>query len=388
MEAKIKINDKNIVICEISGAINSANANEFESALKDYPGEKSGIIIDAKNLEYISSAGLRVILSAKKRSKDLLFKVINVSNDVKNIFDVTGFSEIIDIEQGKRHISVSGCKVIGHGACGECFRIDDETIVKLYYPHISDEEIEREKALAKKAFVMGIPTAISYDIVECDGRKGVVYELIKSKTLSELIREDNHNKEHYLDLFSDVVKKVNSIHDENNELPDFKLSNKDDIKKIDFISDEEREYLYKFIDLVPSGNTVIHGDLNLNNIMVENDECVLIDMGELSKGHSMWDISRIIYSMAFANPSSGLNEFYKMDSSEVTLLLNGFIERYFGSDLESAISKNEETKWLMPLTYFRCCTGMIRKNRFPEEKIDFALDILRNKLIPFVKENS
>lgn len=385
MEINVKINEDDIVIVSVKGSINSVNANEFEASLKEYPSIHNGIYIDFKDLDYISSAGLRVILSVKKRCNNLPFKVINVSNDVKSIFDVTGFSEIIDIEKRVREISIEGCKMIGHGACGECYRLDDETIVKLYYSHISDEEIENEKALAKKAFVMGIPTAISFDVVECNGRKGVIYELIKSKTLTELIRENPENKEHYLDMFANVVKKINSIHSDDPLLPNFKDVNRNDIKKVVGISEIEREYLYKFIDLIPEGNTVIHGDLNLNNIMVENDECVLIDMGDLSKGNSLFDFSRIAFSMIYANPENGINTFYNLPSSEINELFNGFINRYFGCSLEQAIKNNENGKWILPLTWFRVVTAMIRENRFPLEKVEMAKDILKNKLIPFIK---
>lgn len=48
---------------------------------------------------------------------------------------------------------------------------------------------------------------LSYDIVECDGRTGVMYELIKSKTLGELMREDEENLDKYIDMYVDVCKK-------------------------------------------------------------------------------------------------------------------------------------------------------------------------------------
>lgn len=59
-------NNNNIITATIIGSINSSNAGEFEAALQDYPSDTDGIVIDAKDLEYISSAGLRVILNAKK----------------------------------------------------------------------------------------------------------------------------------------------------------------------------------------------------------------------------------------------------------------------------------------------------------------------------------
>ena len=168
METNIR-HDGQLSVVELTGSINSGNAHEFEDALSGEPSSEEGVIIDAGGLEYISSAGLRVLLAAKKRCKGKIFRVVNVNDEVMNVFDVTGFSEIMDISRAVRQLSVEGCDRIGAGACGEVFRLDDETIIKLYYPRVKKEEIEQEKALAKKAFVMGVPTAISYDIVEADG---------------------------------------------------------------------------------------------------------------------------------------------------------------------------------------------------------------------------
>ena len=370
----------------VEGSINSANAAEFGEALAALPGEAESIKLDIAGLEYISSAGLRVLLSLKKRCGEKPFRVINASIEVMDVFNMTGFSEIMDIEPICRKISIDGCEMIGRGACGECYRIDDETIIKLYYNNTHVESIEHEKSLAKKAFVMGIPTAISYDIVEANGRKGVVYELIKSKTLGELIRADNTKLDEYVKMYADTCKKVHMIHTSDTEIPSFKEVNRADIANVTGITDEERQYLHRFLDLVPEADTCIHGDLNINNIMVQGDECCLIDMGELSTGIPMFDISRILFSMVYANTAIGeYNSFYKMQSSEVSELYEKFFRDYFGCDtVEEAEKTDPEVRWLYPLAWFRCCTSMLKGDRWPQEKRQMALDLLRNKLIPFV----
>lgn len=385
MKATVEIKD-GIALVRVEGSVNSANANEFENAMNIDVSELDGMTVDAKELEYISSAGLRVILSAKKRCKGKQFKVINVNNDVKSIFDVTGFSDIMDVSSAVRQISVEGCKRIGAGACGECFRVDDETIVKLYYSHIAPDEIEREKALAKKAFVMGVPTAISYDIVEADGRTGVMYELINSKTLCELIRDDPDRLEEYVDMYVDVCKSVGSIHTSDPEIPSFKELNRADILKVTELTDGEKDYLYRFIDLVPDGDTCIHGDLNINNIMVQGGECCLIDMGEFSTGTSMFDISRIIFSMSYSNAGDeGMNSFYKLPNETVRKILDMFLWKFFdGETVEEAAKKNPEVEWLYPLAWFRACTSMLRSARWPEDKVKLAYKLFKEKLVPFV----
>ncbi len=374
----------------VEGSVNSANAAEFGNALSGLPEGADEIILDIADLAYISSAGLRVILALKKRCGNKLFKVINANSEVMEVFNMTGFSEIMDIEPACRKISVEGCEVIGRGACGECYRIDDETIIKLYYEGGDIAMIEHEKALAKKAFVMGIPTAISYDIVEADGRKGVVYELIKSKTLGELIRSDRSKLDEYVAMYVDICKKINSIHTNDPEIPSFKDMNRADIARVTGVSDEEIQMLHRFIDLVPDGDTCIHGDLNINNIMVQDGECCLIDMGELSTGMSMFDLSRIAFSMVYANTEKGVfNSFYKMEPEEVDEIYRKFFRGYFGCDtVEEAEKTNPDVRWLEPLAWFRACVSMLKGNSWGDHFRQKALVLLREKLIPFVKRES
>lgn len=384
METNIR-HEGQLSVVELTGSINSGNAHEFEDALSGEPSSEEGVIIDAGGLEYISSAGLRVLLAAKKRCKGKIFRVVNVNDEVMNVFDVTGFSEIMDISRAVRQLSVEGCDRIGAGACGEVFRLDDETIIKLYYPRVKKEEIEQEKALAKKAFVMGVPTAISYDIVEADGRTGVVYELIKSKTIGELIRGDEDHLEEYVDMYAAVCRQIHGIEAEPGQLPSFKDINRSDIPNVTGITEEERVYLHRFLDLIPDRMNCLHGDLNINNIMVQNGECCLIDMGEFSTGTPMFDLSRILFSMEFAGAAKGeFNSFYKLPQDIVTHILHLFLEKYFGCPLAEAEKTYPDAAWLYPLAWFRCCTSLLKGDRWGEEKRAMALDILRTQLIPFV----
>jgi hypothetical protein len=65
-----------------------------------------------------------------------------------------------------REVSIEGLKKISAGQNGDVYRLNDEQILKVYNPwSISIEKIRREKESAKRAFIRGIPTAISFDIV-------------------------------------------------------------------------------------------------------------------------------------------------------------------------------------------------------------------------------
>ena len=84
---------------KVSGRLDSMTAPELESVIKDSLDGVEELVLDFENLEYISSAGLRVVLGARKAMGDSgSFAVKNLCSDVREIFDITGFSDIITIE--------------------------------------------------------------------------------------------------------------------------------------------------------------------------------------------------------------------------------------------------------------------------------------------------
>lgn len=149
-----------ILTISLTGRVDSSNAETVEAEIRAICQSDSAqaLVLDAEDLQYISSAGLRVILRLRK--SDPTLKIVNVSSEIYDIFDMTGFTEMLSIEKAYRRLSVEGCEVIGRGANGEVYRLDPDTIIKVYLNPDSLPDIHRERELARKAFVMGIPTAI------------------------------------------------------------------------------------------------------------------------------------------------------------------------------------------------------------------------------------
>ncbi len=94
-----KKKEGNRLVLAVSGRLDTMTAPELESVIKDNMDGVEELILDFKDLEYISSAGLRVVLGARKAMGDKgSFAVRNLCSDVREIFDITGFSDIITIE--------------------------------------------------------------------------------------------------------------------------------------------------------------------------------------------------------------------------------------------------------------------------------------------------
>lgn len=91
-------NDAELTIA-LEGRLDTNTSPQLEKELKDEIDGVASLTFDFKALEYISSAGLRVLLSAQKiMNKQDSMKITNVNSEIMEIFEVTGFSDILDIE--------------------------------------------------------------------------------------------------------------------------------------------------------------------------------------------------------------------------------------------------------------------------------------------------
>ena len=94
-----KKQDGSALVIALEGRLDTTTAPELEAELKTCLDGITDLTLDMTNLDYISSAGLRVLLSAHKiMLKQGKMKVTNVSEIVREVFEVTGFSDILTIE--------------------------------------------------------------------------------------------------------------------------------------------------------------------------------------------------------------------------------------------------------------------------------------------------
>ena len=98
MTIEIKRN-ADATIIELVGRLDTTTAPALDKTISEDIGNTKNLVLDIKGLEYISSAGLRVLLSAQKKMQKIgSMKVINVGEAVMEVFEMTGFADILVIE--------------------------------------------------------------------------------------------------------------------------------------------------------------------------------------------------------------------------------------------------------------------------------------------------
>ena len=324
------------------GHIDSANAAQVEKEITEvrnaHP-ECTKMIIDASKLEYISSAGLRVILRLRKVYADL--KLVNVSAEVYEIFDMTGFTEMMTVEKAYRVISTEGCEVIGQGANGKVYRIDRDTIVKVYMNPDSLPDIQRERELARHAFVLGIPTAIPYDVVRVGEGYGSVFELLNATSFAKWLAQKPEDLDEIVRESVDLLKKIHSTVVKPGEVPDMRQTALKWVTFLkDYLSPEKGEKLVGMVEAVPVDYHMMHGDYHIKNVMLQDGEALLIDMDTLCHGHPVFEFASIFnaYQGFSCADHTNIEHFLGITYEQGAQLWNKTLKYYFEGKSEEEIA--------------------------------------------------
>ena len=353
----------------LKGRIDTSNAASVEADIMKILADNPNlpVTVDCAALEYISSAGLRVIMKTKKAVRDTC--LINVAPPVYEIFETTGFTELMDIRKALRTISVEGCDIIGKGAKGTVYRIDKETIVKTFKDGSDISDIERERKLARTAFVLGIPTAISYDVVKIQGGGyGSVYELLDASNLADELASGRKTMDEVVQLEVELLKTIHSTEVNPDQIPPF---TEKAMKWLEYDKDhlpaDKYEKLCSLVQSIPDDNHLIHGDYHMKNIMYQNGECLLIDMDSLSHGNTVYELVTIWCSYVGLGEIDNtiVENFLGIPYQDAVKIWKMTVASFFETDDQAKIKEIEDKVRI--LGYARIIRRCVRKNRIANE---------------------
>lgn len=158
-------------------------------------------------------------------------------------------------------------------------------------------DVEQEIAQARIAFILGIPTAISFGIVSVGDRYGAMFEMVNSETISRRISRAPRQVKAYSKI---MAKLAHIIHDAE-AAEDFKIPDVADRLKFyinNGLAHEDNalaEKCLRLVDSLPTTFHLIHGDFHTGNVFIQKGEPLLIDMDRISRGHPIAEISDLYY---------------------------------------------------------------------------------------------
>lgn len=379
--------DDNKIIMELSGRIDSNNAASVDAEIQKLVEGKAHVpvLIHADQLEYISSAGLRDLLRLMKTNPQIT--ITGVSSDIYEIFDMTGFTQMMNVEKEYKTVSVEGCEEIGRGANGSVYKIDEDTVVKVYNNPDALEDIQHEREVARTALVLGIPTAISYEVVKVGDSYGSVFEMLNAQSFSKILSEQPEKLDWCVDEYVKMLKKIHRTIVPEGQLPDMKdtvVSWASFMK--DYLPEEEGEKLLEMVNAIPRDNHMIHGDYHTKNLELQGDEVLLIDMDTLAVGHPIFELGSMF------NAYIGFSE---LDHEQVKIF-QGFdfetskefwrktLEKYLSTKNEEVIRDVEDKARI--IGYTRLIRRLIRRNGLESEDGKKWIEHWTKELIQLLKE--
>ena len=268
-----------------------------------------------------------------------------------------------------REVSVEGCKRIGRGAKGDVYRYDDELVIKVYNQNNTYRDVEQEIAMARKAFILGIPTAISFGIVSVGEKYGAMYELVDSDTVSSCIARNPGQTETYANLMAELARTIHSTEAaEDDGFPGAMDRVRGYIE--DGIGREDEALAGKVMSLLealPDTRTLLHGDFHTGNVFLQRGEPLLIDMDRLAMGHPIVELSDLYYFYVLLGEDdpSVVERFMGFSYDTARRFMRLFLKRYLETEDEERLREVEDKASLIGLSRL---IRKIRKQRKPSDK--------------------
>ena len=337
--------DERCVIALV-GRVTADNARVLDGIIaslrKEHP--EGTLVLDAGELEYISSAGLRVVMRLVKAEGNLVIE--NASPEVYDVFEMTGLTELLDVIRALREISLEGATLLGRGGNGEVWRLDAETVAKVYNEGCSLDKIEAENRQATAAFTSGLPCAIAFDTVAVGNRYGIVFELLDAHTVGNVVHEDPSRIPEMGRKMGELLRELHSTHESMGVLPTIneKMAGWIDYLEEHYLSGEDADLLREVISAVPVADTLLHLDFHEGNVMCQDGELVLIDLDDVCSGNPLFDLINHFTGHVLASETSpdAIRLSMGMDTDEVLAMYRQTLKTYFDTEDDAVLAAHEQ----------------------------------------------
>lgn len=182
---------------------------------------------------------------------------------------------------------------IGRGRQCEVLVWDEQRVVKLFFPSTTAEFVRKEYQNTKLAKALGLPVPGAYQIVQLDGRLGIVYDHISGVTMEEGMGKTPYK---VLSFAAELAKLHAQIHRHqvSSKLTPLKERLLNRLQSATFLSSAQQDRLFTLLSVLPEGTAVCHGDFHPGNVILMDKGQTVIDWADATVGCASGDVARTI----------------------------------------------------------------------------------------------
>lgn len=180
--------------------------------------------------------------------------------------------------------------LIGKGMTAEVYKWDHDKVLKLFYKKYGNERAQYEANIGRAVHQAGVPSPAVYEVIDVDDRKGIVFQRIFGKSLLKHLMAKPWKLFYYARQLARLQYKIHQY--STDELPSQKERLSIAIEKSSQRLGDRKKRIMEYMDSLPCGTCICHGDIHFNNVIVSGNKLVAVDWNSAYTGNPLGDVAR------------------------------------------------------------------------------------------------
>ena len=180
--------------------------------------------------------------------------------------------------------------IIGKGMTAEVYEWGQDKVLKLYFDWYPEDWVKYEAQIGSLVHTAGVSSPAVYEMQEVDGRKGIIFQRITGRTLFELIESKPWKLVYFAREMARLHAKMHSCIAD--KLPSQKERIISAVKESSDLFGDNEKTIIDYLDSLPDGKSICHGDFHPDNIIANGKELVIIDWTNAYIGNPFGDVAR------------------------------------------------------------------------------------------------
>ena len=214
---------------------------------------------------------------------------------------------------------------IAQGRTAEIYEWNDHHVLKLYRDWWPSDWVEYEGRIARAVYDAGIPSPAAGEIIEVNGRRGLLYERVEGISMLQEMNARPWTLWKHARTLAELHVKINK--QPITGLPSYKDRLRYDIGRAPHLNDGLRSKVIAMLDLLPDGQRICHGDYHPDNIILTKDGPIVIDWMTACMGSPWADVARTSMILSIGAKAAG-NQVRPIIRTAIKLYHRTYLNRY------------------------------------------------------------